>query len=326
MQRTFADAEYDNRKKETRKEKFLRKMEEMLPWEGLMGLIEPHYYNKKTGRPPVPLGMMLRMYLIQIWYSLSDPATEDAIYENYAFRKFVGVDFNGKFQVPDETCLVKFRHLLEKHKLGEKIFELINHLIEKSGLIMHGGTIVDATIIDAPKSTKNKGQKRDEEMASTKKAEQSYFGSKIHIGADAGSGLVHSFTTTAANHHDITETHNLIRKDDHMCIGDSGYVGVEKRDEIRVDEHLSKVDFRIVQRPSGRKKMGEIQKWWAKQMERPIIGRRQKIEYVFHVIKNIFHYRKNAYKGLAKNHQRTAVLLGMANLYMLSIAGRNLGC
>lgn len=326
MQQTFTDIEYSKRKKKTRKAIFLEKMEEIVPWDEIIELIEPFYYHNKTGRPAVPLMIMVRMYLLQIWYSMSDPETEDSVYENYVFRQFMGINFKGKgLQVPDESCLCKFRHLLEKHKLGEKIFELVKKLLDDNGLIMHGGTIVDATIIAAPKSTRNNDKRRDPEMGSTQKGGNYYFGSKTHIGVDAGTGYVHSFTTTAANIHDITETHNLIREDDEVVKGDSGYLGIEKREEIKNDEHLSQVEYRIVKRPSSRRKLKNYNaRQWEKLIERGIIRVRQKVEYAFHVMKDIFGYRKNAYKGLVKNHQRTAVTLAMVNLFMAASAGRKI--
>jgi IS5 family transposase len=326
MQQTFTDMEYARRKKKTRKEIFLAKMEEVVPWGAIIRLIEPYYYSGERGRPPVPLAIILRMYLLSIWYGMSDPQTEDEIYSCFEFRAFLGINFNEKgLQVPDESCLCNFRHLLETHGLGEKIFALISGLLEENGLIMRGGTIADATIISSAKSTKNKERKRDPEMASTKKGSNYYFGSKLHIGVDAGSGYVHSLETTAANEHDVSVAHKLIREDDDVFSGDSGYIGMEKRDEIINDERLSKIEYRIVKRPSGRRKIKNYNAvQWEKIIESGIIRARQKVEYPFHIMKNIFGYKKNSYKGINKNHNRNAVTMALVNLYMAASAGRKI--
>jgi IS5 family transposase len=190
---------------------------------------------------------MLRMYLLQIWFNLSDEMTEDAIYDSYSMRCFMGLNFFEQ-QVPDATTLLKFRHLLEEHHLGEKIFDAINELLEVNGCMMRGGTIVDATILNAPSSTKNKSGKRDPEMHSTQKGSQWYFGMKAHIGVDAGSGYTHTVVVTAANEHDITKASELIREDDEVVYGDSGYQGIQKREEIKTDLHKAKIDYKINER------------------------------------------------------------------------------
>ena len=186
---SFADVEYANRRKTTKKEQFLNAMEEIIPWQRWISIIEPYYPSGKRGRPPVGIETMLRMYLLQCWFSLSDEGLEDAIYDSYAFRSFMKIDFINE-QVPAATTLLKFRHLLESHHIGEKIFSDVKDRLDAAGLIMHGGTIVDATITSAPSSTKNKDGKRDPEMHQTKKGNQWYHGMKVHAGADAGSGYV----------------------------------------------------------------------------------------------------------------------------------------
>ena len=191
----------------------------------------------KRGRPTKGIEKMLRMYLLQSWFNLSDEGIEDAVYDSYAFRKFMGIDFNNE-QVPDATTLLKFRHLLEKNHIGELFFDAIKRCFDKAGVMMKGGTIVDATLISASSSTKNQEKARDSEMHKTKKGNQWYFGMKCHAGVDAGTGYVHTITVTPANVHDITETHNLLLEDDEVMYGDSGYLGVEKREEIAGDEHL----------------------------------------------------------------------------------------
>jgi IS5 family transposase len=338
-QLTFTDVEYSNRRKKTRKEEFFNQMEKIIPWNDIISLISPFYYgdiNKKSsnrGRKKILLDKILRMYFIQNWFSLSDPATEQEIYDSYAMRTFVGINFDNKSeQTPDETCLCNFRHLLEKHKLGEKIEKLIVDKLGENGLIMRGGTIVDATIIPSPKSTKNKDKSRDTEMASTKKGTNFYFGSKLHIGVDAGTGYIHSHSTTPANEHDITEASNLIREDDVIVSGDSGYLGLEKREEVQNNPSLnpttSNKQYEMVQRPSRLKRfkgiLGEvIAKSWEKKIEKPIIARRQKVEYAFLIIKNIFKYKKNPYKGIKKNDNKNSIMCALANIYMVARAGRS---
>ena len=201
-QETFTDIEYSFRKKKTKREEFLEIMDEIIPWAEWVGVIEPYYPKGKRGRPPMGIEKMLRMYLLQIWFNLSDPATEDAIYDSNAMRKFTGIDFMTE-AVPDETTLCKFRHLLEINGLNKLFFEAINRVMVQTGHMMKGGTIVDATIINAPSSTRNAKKARDPEMHQTKKGNEWRFGMKCHIGVDAGSGLVHSMTVTAANEHDI---------------------------------------------------------------------------------------------------------------------------
>ena len=265
---------------------------------------------------------MLRMYLMQIWFNLSDEGIEDAIYDSYAMRSFMHIDFNEQ-QVPDATTLLKFRHMLEKNKIGEKIFADVNQRLEEAGLMMHGGTIVDASLIAAPKSTKNQEGKRDPEMHQTKKGNEWYFGMKVHAGADAGSGYVHTITGTSANIHDVTQTSKLLREDDNVMYGDSGYPGAPGRPEIKEDEVFSKIEFRINQRPS-RLKMADHFKGlnWDKKMERDKSSVRCKIEHAFLIVKNQMGYAKVAYRGIEKNMNRFKVLFASANLVMCSRAGR----
>ena len=227
-------------------------MDEIIPWSYWGEMIRPHYFNNTHGRKPIGIEVMLRMYLMQIWFNLSDEGIEDSIYDSYAMRTFMHIDFNEQ-QAPDATTLLKFRHMLEKNKIGEKIFADVNKRLDNAGLIMHGGTIVDASLIAAPKSTKNKTGERDSEMHQTQKGNEWYFGMKVHAGVDAATGYVHSLTGTSANMHDVSETSKLIRKDDHVIYGDSGYLGAPDCPEIKNDETLSKVEFRINKRPSSLK-------------------------------------------------------------------------
>ena len=220
-QLSFTEAEYSRRKRRTKKEDFLDSMDEIIPWKDWVGLIEPLYYNNTRGRRAKDIETMLRMYLLQNWYHLSDEGVEDAIYDSYAMKKFLKLDFS-KESVPDATTLLKFRHILEENEIGAKIFADVKDRLDRGGMLMHGGTIVDATIISAPSSTKNKDGERDPEMHQTKKGNQWYHGMKVHIGVDAGTGHVHTITATSANIHDIEEASKLFREDDVVGYGDSG--------------------------------------------------------------------------------------------------------
>lgn len=321
-QQTFSDIEYSNRRRKTKKEKFLNDMDRIIPWEHWVALIREYYPSGKRGRPPRGIETMLRMYLLQNWFNLSDEGVEDAIYDSYAMRSFMHINFLDE-QVPDTTTLLKFRHLLEKHKIGEQIFSDVTARLEKAGLIMHGGTIVDATIIAAPSSTKNKEGKRDEEMHQTKKGNQWYFGMKVHSGVDAGSGYVHTITGTAASVHDVSETEKLIREDDTVLYGDSGYLNAAAHMTSLSAERISAIDFRINIRPSSIKMADSypgIQ--WDRDIENRKSSTRCKVEHPFLIVKRQFGYCKTVYKGLAKNMNRFNVLFACANLLMCVRAGR----
>lgn len=320
-QQTFADYEYENRKRITKREAFLNAMDEIIPWSHWVEMIRPFYPDGKRGRPPKKIETMLRMYLMQSWFSLSDEGIEDAIYDSYAMRFFMCIDFLSE-QVPDATTLLNFRHLIEENKIGEQLFADVNARLEKAGLMLHGGTIVDATLIAAPSSTKNKKKARDPEMHSTKKGNQWHFGMKVHAGVDAGSGYVHTITGTAANVHDINEAASLIRKDDEVVYGDSGYLGIEKREEIQNDDHFSHVEYRINQRPSSLKMKICDGINWDKVIEHGKSSVRCKVEHPFLIVKRLFGYAKTAYRGIAKNMNRFHVLFASANLLMCSRAGR----
>lgn len=237
--------------------------------------------------------------------------------------KFAGIDFMTE-TMPDETTLCKFRHLLEMNGLNKLFFDAINRVMEKTGHIMRGGTIVDATIINAPSSTKNADKARDPEMHQTKKGNEWRFGMKCHIGVDAGSGLVHTIAVTSANVHDVTQTANLLREDDEVVYGDSGYLGVQNRPEIAENEHFSKIDFRINRRPSSLQEFGSYLFNWDKYIEHRKASIRCKVEHAFRIIKCQFGYRKTAYRGLKKNENRLYAMFACANLYALAIAGRKL--
>lgn len=319
---TFSDYEYSLRKRKTKREEFLEIMDEIIPWEEWVDFVRPYYPDGRRGRPTKGIEKMLRMYLLQVWFNLSDEGVEDAIYDSYAFRKFMKIDF-AEEQVPDATTLLKFRHLLERNHLGEAFFAAIKRVMDESGHIMHGGTIVDATIIEAPSSTKNAAKQRDPEMHQTKKGNQWHFGMKCHIGVDAGSGLVHTVTATPANTADITEAHKLLRKDDNFVYGDNGYTGIEKRDEIKNDENLRKIDFRINRRPKSLPKLPNGMIDWERKIEHQKSAVRCKVEHPFRTLKNTFHFRKVRYKGLAKNLNKLNVLFACTNLLMVKLGEIN---
>ena len=321
-QLSFSDMEYSLRKRQGKKEAFLNRMEEIIPWDSWIQIIAPYYPSGNHGRPVKGIETMLRMYLLQDWFNLSDEGVEDAIYDSYAMRKFMKINFMHE-QVPDATTLLKFRHLLEEHNIGDAIFKDVNDRLEKAGLIMHGGTIVDATIIAAPSSTKNAKGERDPEMHQTKKGNQWYHGMKVHAGVDAGTGYLHTITGTAANVHDSTDASKLIRNDDEIMYGDSGYLGVPAQNAIKQDEHHKNMKFEINKRPSSLKTSDDYNGInWDKKMEHDKSSVRCKVEHAFLIVKNTFGYSKVAYKGIKKNMNRFNFLFASANLLMCSRAGR----
>lgn len=299
-QQTFSDIEYSGRKRKTKREEFLETMEEIIPWSEWVSLIVPLYPNGKRGRPPRGIEVMLRMFLVQVWFTLSDEGVEDAIYDSYAIRKFVGIDFLTE-QAPDATTLLHFRHLLEENNLCKAMFDAIKHLMDETGHIMHGGTIVDATIINAPDSTKNASHARDPEMHQTKKGNEWRFGMKAHIGVDAGTGAVVTVEATSANVHDVVMTSKLLREDDHTVYGDSGYIGVEKRSEIADDPHFSQIDFRTNRRPGKlHKAQDNGGQDWERFIEKRKSSVRCKVEHPFRFIKVQCGFRKTVYRGIKK--------------------------
>jgi IS5 family transposase len=311
-QPSFADAEFSAKKRKTRREKFLEEMDQVVPWERLMGLIRPFYPTGRRGRPPIGIERMLRIYFLQQWYGLSDEGLEDTIYDSQAMRRFTRIDI-GSETVPDATTLLNFRHLLEEHALTKTIFNEINAMLSERQLMMKEGTIVDATIIAAAPSTKNKAKERDPEMHQTKKGNQYYFGMKAHIGADMKSGLVHTVVTTAANVADITQTHKLLHGEESAVFTDAGYIGVEKRPEI-VGAH-AKVEFVVAEKRSKIKALPEGPLKNAKlALEKVKAQVRAFVEHPFHIIKNLFAYRKARYRGLAKNEAQLHTLFALSNL------------
>ncbi len=305
-QATFSELEYDNKKRKTRREKFLERMDSLIPWAKLEKKIRRHYPKRGRGRPPYPLSVMLRVHCVQLFYNLSDPAMEDMLYEVESVRRFVGLKLSGP--LPDETTILKFRHLLEQHNLGTRLFAAINQHLADNDLMLKEGTIVDASIIAAPTSTKNRDNARDPEMHQTKKGNEWHFGMKMHIGVDETYGIVHSFTATPANVHDITETARLLHGGESCVWADAGYQGAHKR-----PEHLDRdVDWQIAMRPGNRRQLNP--RSVAGRAEKAKASVRAKVEHPFRYVKRMFGYDKARYRGLGKNEQRISVLLGFANL------------
>lgn len=311
-QMTFADAEYAGKRKQTRKELFLIEMDQVVPWKGLVALIDPHYPKGEGGRPAYPLMAMLRIHLMQNWFGYSDPAMEEALYETTILRQFAGLSLE---RIPDETTILNFRRLLEKHELAAGILAVINGYLGDRGLSLRQGTIVDATLINAPSSTKNKDGKRDPQMHQTKKGNQYYFGMKAHIGVDDESGLVHSVVGTAANVADVTQVDKLLHGEENMVGADAGYTGVEKRPEHEGRE----VIWQIAARRSTYKKLSKRSALYKakRKIEKAKAQVRAKVEHPFRVIKRQFGYVKTRFRGLAKNTAQQVTLFALSNLWMV---------
>lgn len=305
----FADLEYSQKKRLTRREKFLNEMESVMPWSDLIALIEPHYPKSgKQGRQPKGLETMFRIHCMQNWFSYSDRQMEDALYEIESIRRFSGYS-SVLNALPDESTILDFRHLLEAHKLTGKILDAINAHLKEQGLLVSQGTMVDATIIHAPSSTKNKDKARDPDMHQTRKGNQWYFGMKIHVGADVDSGAVHSVTTTAANVADITELPNLLREDDQVIFADAGYSSDTYRRGAR---HMG-----IRWCVNDKRKKGHDLSSSQRKRNRKQSSVRARVEHVFRVIKRQFGFQKTRYRGLEKNASQVNLLVGLANIYML---------
>jgi IS5 family transposase len=290
---------------------FLIEMDQVVPWKGLIALIESHYPKGEGGRLAYPLMAMLRVHLMQNWFGYSDPAMEEALYETTILRQFAGLSLE---RIPDETTILNFRRLLEKHELAAGILAVINGYLGDRGLSLRQGTIVDATLINAPSSTKNKDGKRDPEMHQTKKGQQYYFGMKAHIGVDVESGLVHSVVGTAANVADVTQVDKLLHGDENMVGADAGYTGVEKRPEHEGRE----VIWQIAARRSTYKKLGKRSALYKakRKIEKAKAQVRAKVEHPFRVIKRQFGYVKTRFRGLAKNTAQLVTLFALSNLWM----------
>ncbi|CAI4031617.1 CP4-44 prophage; IS5 transposase and trans-activator [Nitrospira tepida] len=307
-QQTFAEASFEQYRKPTRRERFLAEMEQVIPWSELAAVIEPYYPKAEgAGRPPVGVERMLRIHFLQHWFNLSDPAVEEALYDSRAMRQFVGIDL-GREPVPDETTICKFRHLLEAHRLGEQLFALIRTYLAEQGLQISRGTIVDATIISAPSSTKNRTKERDPEMHQTKKGNQWYFGMKAHIGVDSRTKLIHSVAATAANVHDSQVLPELLHGQETRVWGDAAYSG--QRDVIQ--QHVPGAKSFVQTKAHRHRPLSETER--ARNRTKSKV--RAKVEHVFLVMKQIFGWAKVRYRGLAKNTNWLFVTCGLTNLYL----------
>lgn len=298
--------------RKTRKREFLEQMDRVIPWAELVAVIEPYYPQGRTGRPPFALETMLRVHFMQQWFSLSDPAMEEAFFDTPLFGQFARLPGHGP--VPDESTILRFRHRLEKHKLAEELFKTVNELLRQRGLMLRAGTLVDATLIAAPSSTRNKDGQRDPEMHSSKKGQQMYFGMKAHIGADAESGLVHTVRGTSGNVHDVTQGNCLLHGQETHAFGDAGYQGIQKRPDAKAD-----VRWHVAMRPGKRRALDKANPLDAliDKIEKLKAGIRARVEHPFRVIKRQFGFVKVRYRGLMKNTQQLNTLFALSNLWMV---------
>jgi transposase, IS5 family len=311
MKKTELNLDLSNRR--TRKRVFLDEMECVVPWKEFVALIAPHAPTKATGRRPFPIEAMLRIHLLQQWFGLSDVAMEEALYDVPLYREFAGL--GGVSRLPDRVSILRFRHLLEQHQLAEQFLQMVNSQLSAKGYMLKEGTVIDATLIAAPSSTKNKSGERDPQMHQTKKGNQWHFGMKCHIGVDADSGLVHAVVGTAANVNDVTQAHALMHGDEREVFGDAGYQGVEKREETQD----VKTKWHIAMRPGKRRALnrdtalGQL----LDERERVKARIRAKVEHPFRVIKRQFGHLKVRYRGLMKNTQQLHTLFALSNLWMV---------
>jgi transposase, IS5 family len=309
-QQTFAVSNFEQYGKVTKKEAFLKKMNEVLPWDELGSVIEPYYpKGEGAGRKPIGIIRMLKIYFLQHWFQLSDPAAEESLYDSRAFREFVGIDL-GNEPAPDETTILKFRHLLEKHNLGKEIFKTINAFLKEKGIKVNQGTIVDATIIEAPTSTKNREQARDPDMKQTQKGNQWHFGMKTHIGVDSKTKMVHSVVVTSANVHDSQVISELLHGKEKRVWGDSAYTG--QKEKIREASPYAK-DF-THKRSFRNKPLTELDN----QKNRTKSSIRVKVEHVFHILKCQFGFVKVRYRGLEKNRNHVFSAMALVNIVLFT--------
>jgi len=308
-QLTFGDADFAGKGKQTRKERFLSEMEQVVPWSVLVRLIEPVYPVAGNGRQPYPLETMLRVHLMQNWFSLSDPGMEDALYDMPALRQFARL--SSLASIPDETTILNFRRRIEEYELAPEILARVNRHLARKGLMVKHGTMVDATIIDAPTSTKNVDRERDPEMCQTKKGQQYYFGMKAHIGADVESGLVHTVVTTAANESDVAQIEDLLHGKEDRVHGDAGYVGAQA-----YVKRAHRIEWKIARRRGQVEKIRNTrERARVKREETRKAQVRARVEHPFRVVKCVFGYARTRFKGLAKNTVQIVTLFALANLY-----------
>jgi IS5 family transposase len=299
----------------TNKREFLNRLEAIIPWEEFIKIIQPSYYKGEVGNKPYPLELMLRIFILQNVYNLADMAVMNEVIDSRAFSDFCGI--NSPDEVPNGDTIGRFRNILTENGLQEKIFEKVVKILTERNLILKKGTIVDSTFIDAPSSTKNKEKKRDPEARSGKKGNTWHFGYKAHIGADEENGLVHKIKTTPANESDVTVMSELIHGEEERVYGDSGYIGAKKRPEaIKKNKDEKNIKYIINRRPSSIKKLSKSGQYSAKKREHQKSSVRCKVEHVFAVVKNIFHYRKTRYRGLRKQNAKLNIIFALANLYL----------
>src|SRR5579863_5978900 len=306
-QRTFASVAWERKGKVTRRERFLGEMDAVIPWTPILALIEPHYPKAGNGTQPMPMDRMLRIYFMQQWFNLSDPAMEDSLYDSESMRRFAGIELV-EDAVPDESTILRFRHLLEQHQLTEQIFGLVRGLLEQKRLLLKSGTIVDATIIEAPPSTKNADGARDPEMHQTKKGKDWHFGMKAHVGTDRR-GIVHSLSTTAANVSDISQMPQLLHGQEREVFGDQAYWSESHRQGA-----LKRgIRYRINRRPNHGHALSRTER----AINRLRSATRARGEHAFHVVKRLWGFTKVRYRGLAKNTARLFTAFALANLYLV---------
>ena len=299
----------------TKKKEFLEQMDRIIPWDEWIALIQPCYYKGERGNKPYSLELMLRLFILQNLYDLSDEGTVAEVIDSRAFSDFCGVDSSN--QVPNGDTLGRFRNLLIRHGLQEQLFTQVVVMLMERGLILKKGTIVDSTIISAPPSTKNKEKKRDPDAHQTKKGNTWHFGYKAHIGVDRDSGLVHTVKTTAANIHDVTMTSKLLHGEEETVNGDSGYIGAEKREDAIVRNKAGKkIQYRINRRPSQIRKLSRIGQYKAKKREHAKSSVRAKVEHVFGVVKGRLKFKKTRYRGLQKQEAKFNIMFALANLIL----------
>ena len=315
-QMSLSGSGFERKTKRTRKRQFLDEMNLVVPWGELVSLIAPHAPTPgaKGGRPPFAVETLLRIHFLQQWFNLSDPAMEESLYDMALFREFVGLDA-GEDNLPDESTILRFRHLLQTHNLSVQILATVNATLAAKGLLLKRGTVVDATLIAAPSSTKNSTGKRDPEMHQSKKGNQWHFGMKAHIGVDADSGLVHTVVGTAANVNDVTQAHALVHGQERDVFADAGYQGVSKRQETQG----IKVNWHVAMRPGQRQRLDKGTPMGAlmDKLEQVKARIRAKVEHPFRVIKRQFGHVKVRYRGLAKNTAQLHTLFALSNLWMV---------
>jgi len=301
------NAQFEKYRRPTRRDEFLATMERIVPWAALCEVVEPHYPKPGNGRPPVGLERMLRMYFVQHWFNLADEACEEALLDSTALRRFVGIDL-GRERVPDATTLLNLRRMLEEHKLGEALFAKVGEVLQAQGLKVGTGTIVDATIIGAPSSTKNREKQRDPEMHQTKKGRQWYYGMKLHIGVDSQTGLAHSAVVTAANVHDKHPLPQLLHGQEQHVYGDCAYASQSELIRTKAPQATDMTNQRV--------RKGSPTQEIERLINRVKSGVRARVEHVFAVVKRLWGFDKVRYRGLAKNATRSFVALGLANIFL----------